>query len=37
MTSPADCCVRVAEQALATASTPTIAVSFKNPSFMLFS
>jgi hypothetical protein len=34
MTSPADCCVRVEEQAVATASTPRIAVSFRIPVFM---
>jgi len=37
MTSPADSCVRVAEQALAIASTPRIAVSFRIRVFMLVS
>jgi len=34
MTSPAGCCVRVEEQAPATASTPRIAVSFRIPVLM---
>src|SRR5688572_9119182 len=37
MSSPADCCVRVAEQALAIASTPRIAVNLTIPVFMLVS
>ena len=37
MTSPADCCVRVAEHAVPTISAPMIAVSFRNLEFMLVS
>jgi hypothetical protein len=37
MTSPADCCVRVAEQALTIASAPVIAMILMSPPFMFVS